>query len=246
MPACRWQARSGRPRLFALPSVVSRKASAEAEPDAMMLPEGLETGDPVLVPPSGDQTAYLVLKRTLDLTVAWGVAIVLGWLLLVVWLLVRVDSPGPGLLKQTRLGKNEKPFRCYKFRTMVTSTPERGTHEVDASSVTRIGAVLRRTKLDELPQIFNIITNDMSLVGPRPCLPSQTELIRERRAHCIFTIKPGVTGLAQVNGIDMSRPALLAQCDKEYLSRRSFREDLTLLLLTAAGKGSGDRVRKNN
>ncbi|MDF1610284.1 sugar transferase [Hoeflea sp. YIM 152468] len=178
----------------------------------------------------------------MDLSAAIFVLVLLWWLMAIVWLLVRLDSPGPGLFKQIRVGRNEQPFLCYKFRTMHLSTPQKGTHEVPVSSVTRLGRFLRRTKLDELPQCINLLKNEMSLVGPRPCLPSQTDLVRERRRRGIFAIKPGITGLAQLNGVDMSDPEKLAKWDRRYLDLRGILLDLRLVIATALGKGGGDRT----
>jgi lipopolysaccharide/colanic/teichoic acid biosynthesis glycosyltransferase len=125
---------------------------------------------------------------------------------------------------------------------MYVSAPNAGTHEVPASAVTPLGHFLRRTKLDELPQVINILRNDMSLVGPRPCLPTQSDMIVERRSLGVFEIKPGITGLAQVRGIDMSNPVGLAACDREYLQLQSLLLDTKIILQTARGAGAGDNV----
>jgi len=183
-----------------------------------------------------------IAKRLFDFAAALGFIVVFWWLMVIVWVLVCLDSPGPGLFRQVRVGRDEKPFVCYKFRTMYLMTPELGTHDVSAKSVTRVGSVLRRTKLDELPQLFNILANQMSLVGPRPCLPSQTELIVRRREKGVFEVLPGVTGLAQINGIDMSRPEILAQWDRRYIDECSFDNDLKILVQTALGGGQGDKT----
>lgn len=191
-----------------------------------------------------ENSVYRALKRTLDLSAAVFLLVFLWWLMAIVWALVRLDSPGPSLFRQIRVGQNETSFVCYKFRTMHVSTPQKGTHEISASSVTRLGRFLRRTKLDELPQVINLVTNEMSLVGPRPCLPSQVELITERRDRKIFAIKPGITGLAQLNGVDMSDPQKLAKWDRRYLDLQGILLDLRLILATALGQGSGDRTQR--
>lgn len=189
-----------------------------------------------------DNLAYRFFKRALDLGISLVVVVLLFWLFVAIWIVVRLDSPGPGLFKQKRVGRYGHPFTCYKFRTMAVATPELGTHEVSQVAITRAGGVLRRTKLDELPQLFNVIFNHMSLVGPRPCLLTQTELIDARRALSVLDIKPGITGLAQINDVDMSDPQRLARWDKRYMEERSTIGDLKILVATATGRGAGDRT----
>lgn len=191
-----------------------------------------------------DNPVYGWIMRLVDLLF---VAMVLGflwWLLLIVWAAVRLTSPGPGLFLQERVGQHRESFTLYKFRTMAKDTVQRGTHEVSASSVTRIGAVLRKTKLDEFPQAVNILFNQLSLVGPRPCLPSQTELIDLREKRGVFAIKGGITGLAASQGIVMDDPERLAEVDAEYIARRTVLFDLGIILRTFLGSGQGDRVAK--
>lgn len=157
---------------------------------------------------------------------------------------VRMESIGNPIFAQTRVGRHGRPFTCYKLRTMYDDTAELPTHRVNASAVTPIGARLRRWKLDELPQLFNVLAGDMSLVGPRPCLPSQLALIEARRRRGVLNIRPGITGLAQVRGVDMSDPEKLATLDAQYVQEQSFMGDLHLLIATVAGKGRGkDQVR---
>lgn len=184
-----------------------------------------------------------VVKRAIDLSFALAIIILLWWAMIIVWIVVRLQSPGPGIFRQQRVGRNERVFTCYKFRTMLASTPQLGTHEVPSSAVTPLGKFLRRSKLDELPQVFNILLNQMSLVGPRPCLPSQAELIEERRARGVFKVKPGITGLGQINDVDMSDPTRLANWDRRYVDLQSLMLDMGIILATARGGGSGDRTR---
>lgn len=186
---------------------------------------------------------YGLFKWLMDFISALAILLLLWWVMLTVWVMVRTQSPGPGIFRQTRVGRHGREFTCYKFRTMYISAPNVATHEAPASAVTPLGAFLRRTKLDELPQAFNILANQMSLVGPRPCLPSQTDLIAERQARGVLSIKPGITGLAQVNDIDMSDPKLLAQWDERYLRLRSLLLDMKLIVQTAFGHGRSDRIR---
>lgn len=187
---------------------------------------------------------YAFSMRALDLVFAVAIAVFFWWLLLLIWALVRLESSGPGIFAQERVGRNGRSFTCYKFRTMKTGTAHLGTHEVSASSVTRLGQILRRLKLDELPQIINILRNEISLIGPRPCLPVQIQLVEARRRLGVLTLKPGISGLAQVNGIDMSDPQQLAQCDARYKALQSLLLDLKIIMATALGSGNGDRVAK--
>jgi lipopolysaccharide/colanic/teichoic acid biosynthesis glycosyltransferase len=126
---------------------------------------------------------------------------------------------------------------------MRLDTVSTATHLVDPSAVTKLGGLLRRTKLDELPQLWNVIKGDMSLVGPRPCLFSQTDLIAERAARKVFSVRPGVTGLAQISGIDMSTPALLAETDARMLDDMGLPTYLKYILKTLLGSGGGDRIK---
>tara|TARA_R110000787_G_scaffold52361_7_gene123329 strand:+ start:448 stop:1656 length:1209 start_codon:yes stop_codon:yes gene_type:complete len=192
---------------------------------------------------SGNQV-YGFIMRSLDLTFALVVTMFFWWLLVIIWALVRIGSDGPGIFAQERVGRNGQPFTCYKFRTMETGTAHLGTHEVSASSVTRLGAVLRKLKLDELPQIINIFRNEISLIGPRPCLPVQRELVEARHRLGVLALKPGISGLAQVNGVDMSDPEKLANLDARYLALQSLLLDLKIIVATALGSGNGDRVAK--
>lgn len=193
-----------------------------------------------------DKTAnrvYTWTKRSIDLCAALLILVLAGWLMGIIWLVVLCTSPGPGLFIQDRVGRCGRVFSCYKFRTMQNNTEQRGTHEVSPSSVTKVGSILRRTKLDELPQVINILKNEMSLIGPRPCLPSQIELIEERSAQNVYNMKPGVSGLAQINGIDMSTPRLLADWDARYCKLRSLSIDLSIMISTVAGRGQGDKIK---
>jgi lipopolysaccharide/colanic/teichoic acid biosynthesis glycosyltransferase len=161
---------------------------------------------------------------------------------LAVIILSLLDHGSP-FFKQIRIGKNQQPFTLVKFRTMAIGTQSVGTHLVDPSSITKLGRFLRKTKLDELPQLFNVLVGQMSLVGPRPCLPNQTELIAERSQRDVFEVRPGITGLAQINDVDMSTPRKLARYDQLMIKRLTLTLYGNLILSTVLGKGSGDRVR---
>jgi lipopolysaccharide/colanic/teichoic acid biosynthesis glycosyltransferase len=128
---------------------------------------------------------------------------------------------------------------------MRIGTASVGTHDVDRSSLTKFGKVLRKTKLDEIPQLLNVLLGDMSMVGPRPCLPVQSELIRERASRGVYRIRPGITGLAQVNHVDMSTPRRLARIDAILARNLSLKSYIGLIIATVTGKGFGDHVRSD-
>lgn len=164
------------------------------------------------------------------------------WPVFVVICILGYFDTGSPVFRQTRVGKNQQPFTLIKFRTMPVETKSVATHLVGASSVTKLGGFLRKTKLDELPQLINVVKGEMSLVGPRPCLFNQQELIDARQSKGVFDVRPGITGLAQVNEIDMSTPELLAEWDERMISSMSIRAYFTYIIQTVSGKGSGDRV----
>lgn len=183
------------------------------------------------------------MKRLADLTIAvLGLPVAVP-VMLVCMAAIRLTSPGPAIFRQTRVGLNEQPFTCYKLRTMYAETRHAPSHETAASAVTPLGRWLRRTKLDELPQLWNILRGEMSFVGPRPCLPTQAELIAARRSRGLYAILPGITGVSQIAGIDMSDPQRLAASDASYLDTMSFRTDIGIMLRTGLGLGRGDAVR---
>ncbi len=185
---------------------------------------------------------YGFFQRSIDLGFCLAVIFLFWWLFAIVWLAIRFSSDGGAIFSQQRVGKNGKIFECYKFRTMYKGTRQAATHEIDVGAVTPVGRFLRRTKLDELPQVINILRNEMSLVGPRPCLPSQKQLIKERRKLGVLDVNCGITGLSQIRGIDMSDARLLARMDARYVALRTIPLDLKIILSTVAGGGQGDRV----
>jgi len=180
------------------------------------------------------------MKRALDLIVALAASPLALILIVACALAVRLTSPGPAMFRQVRIGRDEVPFVCVKLRTMRVDTPDVPSHRVDTTAITPVGGWLRRSKLDELPQLWNILRGEMSFVGPRPCLPSQTELIAARRARGLAHLRPGITGVSQVRGVDMSDPERLAALDATYLADMSPLADLALILRTARGAGRGD------
>ncbi|MGX5804476.1 sugar transferase [Bradyrhizobium sp. Arg314] len=174
----------------------------------------------------------MTAKRAFDLIIAAAMLAAASPIMLVAMLAIRATSPGPAIFSQIRVGRGGALFACRKLRTMHRDTPSLPTHEAPASSVTAVGKVLRATKIDELPQLWNVLKGEMSLVGPRPCLPSQTELIERRRELGVLAALPGITGLAQIKGIDMSDPKLCAETDAAYLRAASTGLDLKILLGT--------------
>ena len=174
-----------------------------------------------------------------------ALGLIVGLPLLLLLTLMGLFDTGSPFFRQERVGRYQKPFTLIKFRTMRPDTPSVATHLADASAITPFGHFLRRTKLDELPQLWNVLKGDMSLVGPRPCLFNQIDLIEERERRGVFSVRPGITGLAQVNGIDMSDPKRLAEVDAQMIERMNVADYFRYLFLTAMGKGSGDRVRES-
>lgn len=166
------------------------------------------------------------------------------WPVGLVLYIIGIFDTGSPIFKQERVGKNKKPFKLYKFRTMNVNAKQVATHLSDASAITPFGHFLRRTKLDELPQLVNVLLGDMSLVGPRPNLYNQTELIEERDKRGVYNHTPGITGLAQINEIDMSTPKLLAEKDAEMMQSLTVGDYFKYIFATVGGKGQGDRVVK--
>lgn len=224
--------------LTALKPTTAMERVVEVTEDALHNPGGYR----VVTDDKSQNGVYKALSTLLDWGFAIGIFLFFGWLLLILAAIVWMTSPGPAVFVQDRVGKEKSIFPNLKFRTMAVGTKQAGTHEVSAASVTGIGHFLRRYKLDELPQIFNIMRGELSLVGPRACLPSQGMLVAERERRGIYAIRPGITGYAQIRGIDMSDPVLLAQIDKEYLDLRCLFLDIQIVIATFLGRGSGDRV----
>lgn len=180
--------------------------------------------------------------RLFDILLAFfGLLLALPFLF-VLYIIGLFDTGSP-IFKQERVGKNKKPFTLVKFRTMAVDTASVASHLASSASITPFGRFLRKTKLDELPQLWNVLKGEMSLVGPRPGLFNQTDLTAAREAKNVFDVRPGITGLAQVNEIDMSTPELLAETDKNMIDTLNLSFYFKYILLTVTGKGSGDRVK---
>ena len=184
----------------------------------------------------------MILQRPLDIIFSATGLVVASPLLIGATAIGYLDTGSP-LFIQERVGKDQKPFNLIKFRTMKVSTESVASHLVDNTSITKLGKVLRKTKLDELPQLINVLKGEMSLVGPRPNLFNQKDLIEAREQIGVYEVLPGITGLAQLSGIDMSTPERLAKKDKEMIDTINLKNYFSYILNTALGKGSGDAVK---
>ncbi|WP_330166436.1 sugar transferase [Rhizobium sp. C4] len=180
----------------------------------------------------------------MDLVLACCGLVILWPFMLIIAGVIKCTSKGPALFAQGRVGREEGVFMCLKFRTMAAGSPNVASHEASSVWITPVGRFLRRWKLDELPQLFNVVLGQMSLVGPRPCLPSQVSLILERRQRNVFSVRPGITGLAQIANIDMSQPARLAEVDAFYVRNHSSLGDIRIMISTVVGSGFGDAAEK--
>ena len=183
-----------------------------------------------------------MLIRLLDIVFAFC-GLVFGFPVLLILTIVGLFDTGSPIFRQVRVGRHKKPFTLVKFRTMKVDTASVASHLASASAITPFGGFLRKTKLDELPQLWNVLKGEMSLVGPRPGLFNQQELTEARDKHGVFNARPGITGLAQVNEIDMSTPELLAETDAKMLQSLTLGDYFKYIFMTVAGKGSGDRVK---
>lgn len=178
---------------------------------------------------------------TLDFVMASFGLITTFPILLIVTVIGYFDTGSPVFIQQ-RVGKNKRPFNLIKFRTMSVDTKSVASHLASSASITKFGGFLRKTKIDELPQLINILRGEMSFVGPRPNLFNQEELIVERDSRGVYDVLPGITGLAQVNTIDMSTPKLLAETDQKMIQTLTIKDYFKYIIQTATGSGSGDRV----
>lgn len=172
------------------------------------------------------------------------VGLIIGLPFLVILYVIGLFDTGKPLFFQERVGRNKKAFTLVKFRTMSVNTASVASHLADSASITKLGHFLRRTKLDELPQLWNVFIGDMSLVGPRPGLFNQTELLDCRTQSGVYDVRPGITGKAQVSGIDMSTPRLLADTDAEMIQTLTVATYFKYILQTVVGQGQGDVVTK--
>ncbi len=190
---------------------------------------------------------YRYVKRLLDIVLSLAAVVGLSWLIVIIALAVKIEDGGNIFFKQKRIGKGKKEFYIYKFRTMKTSTPKDvPTHLLTDpdSYITAIGKFLRKSSLDELPQLFNILRGEMSVVGPRPALWNQYDLIAERDRYGANDITPGLTGWAQVNGRDELPIDVKAAYDGEYVKKRSFLFDVYIIVKTVSSVFKAEGVRE--
>lgn len=184
-----------------------------------------------------------VMIRVLDFFAAF-LGLFFLWPILLFVILIGLFDTGSPIFVQERVGRNKKPFKLIKFRTMSRDTQSVASHLASTSSITKLGAFLRKTKIDELPQLINVLKGEMSLVGPRPNLFNQHELIAERDVLGVYDVLPGITGLAQINNIDMSTPKLLAETDKEMIDTLTLSNYFKYIIKTVSGSGAGDAITK--
>jgi O-antigen biosynthesis protein WbqP len=182
--------------------------------------------------------------RFFDFIFSFFGLLVLSPFIIILWGIGFFDTGSP-IFAQERVGKHKKPFKLYKFRSMYVNTKSVATHLANVSSITPFGRFLRKSKLDELPQLWNVLLGDMSLVGPRPNLFNQEELIVERDTRGVYSVRPGITGLAQINKIDMSTPQLLAETDARMINELNTLGYFKYIFLTVFGKGFGDRIKQS-
>jgi len=181
------------------------------------------------------------LIRTLDFIMAFGGLVVTLPILIIVTLIGYFDTKSPIFIQQ-RVGKNKRPFNLIKFRTMSVDTKSVASHLASTASITKLGSFLRKSKIDELPQLINVLKGEMSFVGPRPNLFNQEELIKERNQRGVYDVLPGITGLAQIQNVDMSTPEQLAVTDKEMIDSLTLKRYFKYIIMTATGSGSGDTI----
>jgi O-antigen biosynthesis protein WbqP len=182
--------------------------------------------------------------RQLDILLAFFGLIFAFPIFIIIYIIGLFDTGSP-VFKQERVGRNKKSFILIKFRTMSVETKSVASHLASSASITKLGGFLRKTKLDELPQLWNVLKGEMSLVGPRPGLFNQDELTAARDLHNVYSVRPGITGEGQVNDIDMSTPDLLAEIDAKMIRELNLKNYFKFILQTVTGKGSGDRVIKD-
>ena len=184
-----------------------------------------------------------LLIRLFDIVFSFAGLLILFPVFFVITLCLFSESKYPFIIQQ-RVGKNQKTFKIYKYRTMKLDTIETSTHKVSSERLTAFGKILRKTKIDELPQLLNVFIGNMSLVGPRPNLLTQIELTNKRNKKNIYEVKPGITGLSQIRKIDMSTPQLLVETDYEMIKSFSLIKYFQYIFLTIFGKGQGDIINE--
>ena len=188
---------------------------------------------------------YSISKRTMDIVSSLVGLILLSPLFLLVAILIKLDSKGPIIFKQIRIGKNSKPFYIYKFRSMKIDAPNLSTEEfINASDfTTKVGKFIRKTSIDELPQLVNILKGDMSIVGPRPVIEREVRLLEIRKECNVDSILPGITGLEQINGRDNIDDYEKVKYDFEYLSKRNLVLDIKIIINTVLKVAKSEGIK---
>ena len=188
---------------------------------------------------------YSISKRTMDIVSSLVGLILLSPLFLLVAILIKLDSKGPIIFKQIRIGKNSKSFYIYKFRSMKIDAPNLSTEEfINASDfTTKVGKFIRKTSIDELPQLVNILKGDMSIVGPRPVIEREVRLLEIRKECNVDSILPGITGLAQINGRDNIDDYEKVKYDFEYLSKRNLVLDIKIIINTVLKVAKSEGIK---
>lgn len=184
-----------------------------------------------------------IKMRILDIILSMLGLILAGPFMMLIFLICLAETGSP-IFRQERVGKNQTSFTIFKFRTMHLETENLPTHLCNIRAVTPLGGILRRLKVDETPQLWNVLIGDMSLVGPRPNLPSQVDLIQARSKLGVYRVRPGITGLAQLRGVDMSEPSRLAIIDSVMIKNLSVRAYFVYLISTAFGRGWRDGLKR--
>ena len=189
----------------------------------------------VIISEDNKYELYNIAKRTLDIIIASLGLIILSPVLLITAILIKLESKGPIIFKQLRAGKDSNPFYIYKFRSMRIDAPNKSTNEFKNAEdfITKIGKAIRKTSIDELPQLFNILKGDMSIVGPRPVILKEKDLIQLRKEYNVDSLLPGITGWAQINGRDTIGDMEKVKYDYEYLKSKSIKLDIKIMCMTA-------------
>ena len=189
----------------------------------------------VIIAEDNKYELYNIAKRTLDIIIASLGLIILSPVLLITAILIKLESKGPIIFKQLRAGKDSNPFYIYKFRSMRIDAPNKSTNEFKNAEdfITKIGKAIRKTSIDELPQLFNILKGDMSIVGPRPVILKEKDLIQLRKEYNVDSLLPGITGWAQINGRDTIGDMEKVKYDYEYLKSKSIKLDIKIMFMTA-------------
>ncbi|CEO33968.1 sugar transferase [Paraclostridium sordellii] len=188
----------------------------------------------VIVENYNKKSVYTMIKRLIDIIMSSLGIIILSPLFLIIAILIKLESRGPIIFKQVRAGKNSEPFYIYKFRSMKRDAPNKSTNDFKDADIfiTKIGKFIRKTSIDELPQLFNILKGDMSIVGPRPVILKEIDLIKLRKEYNVDSLLPGITGWAQINGRDNIGDEEKVNYDYEYLVKKSIKLDIYIIFMT--------------